>query len=211
MFIIYFLVLLTVIVCIRLCYVSPGINTSTPVSQSRTHCNTCIFLGSGGHTTEMLQLIQSLDPQIYNNRHYILTHTDTLSELKAIDYERTRKTGTYTISKIPRAREVNQPMITVIWTMMISILKSIKILKSINPDLILCNGPGSCLPICILAYIPRLLGIKKIEIIYVESIARVHSLSFTGRLLYRFADRFLVQWPELRHLYPRSEYKGILV
>jgi beta-1,4-N-acetylglucosaminyltransferase len=56
-----------------------------------------------------------------------------------------------------------------------------------------------------------LLGIKKIEIIYIESFARVDTLSLTGRLLYPFVDRFLVQWPELSNIFDKAEYKGLLV
>lgn len=165
----------------------------------------------GGHTAEMMQLMTSLDPTKYTPRSYIMAYSDRLSEYKAIEYEHRVKTGHYSLYKIPRAREVGQPLKTVMFTMIIAIIKSIHIMMIIQPDLIICNGPGSCLPICILSYIPRIIGIKKIDIIYVESFARVHSLSFTAKLLYYFADRMLVQWPELSERYPRCEYKGILV
>jgi beta-1,4-N-acetylglucosaminyltransferase len=49
------------------------------------------------------------------------------------------------------------------------------------------------------------------EIIYIESFARVETLSLTGKLLYPFVDRFLVQWPELSKKLGQAEYKGILV
>lgn len=49
------------------------------------------------------------------------------------------------------------------------------------------------------------------EIIYIESFARVESLSVTGKLLYPFVDRFLVQWPQLSNIFDKAEYKGILV
>ena len=49
------------------------------------------------------------------------------------------------------------------------------------------------------------------EIIYIESFARVYNLSLTGKLLYPFVDRFLVQWPELSNRLQRAEYRGILV
>ena len=50
-----------------------------------------------------------------------------------------------------------------------------------------------------------LLGIKTV---YIESLARIHELSLSGRLVYPFVDRFLVQWPELEHKYSRAQYQG---
>ena len=50
------------------------------------------------------------------------------------------------------------------------------------------------------------------RIVYVESIARVESLSLSGRVLYhtRMADAFFVQWPHLQQNFPRSMYRGSL-
>jgi len=47
--------------------------------------------------------------------------------------------------------------------------------------------------------------------IYVESFARVKSLSLSGKILYWLVDRFIVQWPGLSERYKRAEYHGILV
>jgi beta-1,4-N-acetylglucosaminyltransferase len=47
-------------------------------------CKTCIFLGSGGHTGEMLQLIKSLDSTKFNPRSYVVANTDMLSERTTI-------------------------------------------------------------------------------------------------------------------------------
>lgn len=50
------------------------------------------------------------------------------------------------------------------------------------------------------------------RIVYVESIARVNSLSLSGKILYHFriADAFFVQWPHLQHKFPRSMCCGSL-
>ncbi|KAI8647930.1 oligosaccharide biosynthesis protein Alg14 like-domain-containing protein [Parasitella parasitica] len=182
-------------------------------NKKRTRpCKTCIVLGSGGHTAEMLQLIKSLEPKQYYPRTYVVANTDTLSKEKAIEYEQsTGQQNQFDVCTIPRAREVGQPWSQVPVTALIALTASVKVILSSWPDLIICNGPGSCVPICILAYIPRILGIKKIEIIYIESFARVESLSVTGKLLYPFVDRFLVQWPQLSNILDAAEYKGILV
>mmetsp|Transcript_6563 Transcript_6563/g.9655 ORF Transcript_6563/g.9655 Transcript_6563/m.9655 type:complete len:302 (-) Transcript_6563:171-1076(-) len=48
-----------------------------PLSSSKF--KTVVFLGSGGHTTEMLQLLQQLDPKIYAPIVYIVAKSDVTS------------------------------------------------------------------------------------------------------------------------------------
>jgi len=40
-------------------------------------------------------------------------------------------------------------------------------------------------------------GFGNLKIVYVESLARVKSLSLTGKLLLPTASLFIIQWPEL--------------
>ncbi|KAI9286472.1 oligosaccharide biosynthesis protein Alg14-like protein [Umbelopsis sp. AD052] len=167
----------------------------------------------GGHTTEMIALTRNLDDQQYAPRTYVIANTDSLSEVKARQLEQERsghEQKDYFILRIPRLREVGQPLSSVPFSVIKALLGSFKILSNM-PDLIICNGPGSCISICMVAYLPRLLGIKHIRIVYVESFARVKTLSVTGRLLYPVVDNFLVQWPELLETYPRAIYNGTLV
>ena len=50
------------------------------------------------------------------------------------------------------------------------------------------------------------------QIVYIESIARVDSLSLSGKILYhlRMTDAFFVQWPHLQERFPRSRCCGSL-
>ncbi|KAI8579240.1 hypothetical protein K450DRAFT_243450 [Umbelopsis ramanniana AG] len=188
-------------------------SSSKPRRHSTSPCKTCIVLGSGGHTTEMIALIRNLDDHQYAPRTYVIADTDSLSEVKARQLEQERsgvEHKDYFILRIPRLREVGQSLSSVPFSVVKALLGSFKILSNM-PDLIICNGPGSCISICMVAYLPRLLGIKHIRIVYVESFARVKSLSVTGRLLYPVVDNFLVQWPELLETYPRAIYNGTLV
>ena len=72
-----------------------------------------------------------------------------------------------------------------------------RILDATLPDLLLVNGPGTCLPLCITAFLVRWLRGRRVRVVFVESICRVASLSLTGRLLYPWVDAVLVQWPQL--------------
>lgn len=89
-----------------------------------------------------------------------------------------------------------------------------------RPDVILCNGPGTCIPLCAAAFVLRVISpvllcpppfrLSMPAIVYVESIARVASLSLSGKLLYhlRLADAVYVQWEGLQRKYPRTIYAG---
>ncbi|CAG2120366.1 unnamed protein product, partial [Medioppia subpectinata] len=78
----------------------------------------------------------------------------------------------------------------------------------VRPKLVVCNGPGVCIPICLSA---KLL-LRDVRIVFVESFCRTQSLSLSGRILYfcRICDHFLVQWPQLTHRYNRAKYIGLL-
>ena len=58
------------------------------------------------------------------------------------------------------------------------------------------------IPLCI---IMKLCGKK---VFYVESFANVSKGTLTGRLLYKFADKFYVQWEDLLKVYPEAEFVG---
>ena len=48
----------------------------------------------------------------------------------------------------------------------------------------------------------RLVLWRRCWLVYVESIARVETLSLSGKILYRIADQMFVQWPQLQRKYP---------
>jgi beta-1,4-N-acetylglucosaminyltransferase len=79
-----------------------------------------------------------------------------------------------------------------------------------RPALLICNGPGTCLPVVVGALLCRLLALRDTRIIFCESFCRVKSLSLTGRLVYPVADRFIVHWPALKERYPKAEYLGTI-
>lgn len=76
---------------------------------------------------------------------------------------------------------------------------------------VLCNGPGTCVPLCVAGLLLGILGMKKVLIVYVESICRVQTLSLTGKILYPMSDYFFVQWASLRDKYPKSIFLGRIV
>ena len=77
-----------------------------------------------------------------------------------------------------------------------------KIIKKEKPKLIITTGALISYPFCVIA------KIRGAKLIYIESFARVSTASMTGKLMYKFADLFLVQWEQLLEVYPKAKYVG---
>jgi len=219
-----------VILGLRLWVVLPTSKAAKrPLRRQSGYCSLAVFLGSGGHTSEALLLLSVLDFSRYSPRTYIVSRGDTLSERKAIALESqkaaesptqhcTPRQPTYTIITIPRARYVHQPLLTTPLTAAQSFLAAVYYITlkpvysaSRCPEVLILNGPGTCFVLCAAVYLNRLLGLPSPRVIYVESFARVRSLSLSGKLLRLFVDRFVVQWPQLLEDGKRGECRGWLV
>lgn len=159
---------------------------------------TLIVLGSGGHTAEMMHLMNKIDKSKFIPRMYVLADTDTTSRSRVESDESDRN---WTIVNIPRSRHVNQSYLTSIVSTIYSIAMTVPTVLKFNPDVVLCNGPGTCIPVCFVVFMMRVCHYTNTSIIFVESICRVKSLSLTGKILFLFADLIIVQWPELKEKY----------
>ena len=151
-------------------------------------------LGEGGHTKEILTLVDLLGDDFEYG--YVIVHDDAVSESKI------RRPGP--VYYVLRPRDKEHHLLKDIFKTLHSGWQSLRTLRRFHPDVVLSSGPSVAVPICVLA---RLLGIK---VIFVETGSRVTSLSMTGRIMYRVADLFFVQWPELQEQYPQAIYAGRL-
>jgi beta-1,4-N-acetylglucosaminyltransferase len=73
---------LSALILLRFLWILPSFNPQPP-SPRKSSAKLLIVLGSGGHTAEMLRLLQSLNFDKYTRRTYIISSGDTLSESKA--------------------------------------------------------------------------------------------------------------------------------
>tara|TARA_B110001450_G_scaffold250548_1_gene269388 strand:- start:448 stop:963 length:516 start_codon:yes stop_codon:yes gene_type:complete len=165
-----------------------------------------IVLGSGGHTAEMLALLDviAVDLRSGHTIHFVVAKTDTHSREKALEWL-SKKKICVKFHFITRAREVGQHWCSSVLTTIASFLSSMFLCR-INSDILLVNGPGTCVPIVMQAFVSKCFSANRI--IYIESFARVKTLSLTGKIVYPFVDRFIVQWPEL--IQGKAEYLGKL-
>ncbi|XP_055683085.1 UDP-N-acetylglucosamine transferase subunit ALG14 homolog [Lutzomyia longipalpis] len=171
---------------------------------------TMIVLGSGGHSTEMIEIVEKMHPERYSPRCYVLARGDTRSARATEHMEEERGARDFSIVEIKRSRKLHQSFLTSIFSTIWATCESIPLLVTFRPELVLCNGPGTCVPICLLAFF--LDGLwpwrEPVRIVFIESFCRVKSISLTGRILTYFTDLFVVQWPGLAS--HRAKYLGRL-
>lgn len=176
-----------------------------------------VLLGSGGHTGEMIRLLDSLDVAEYS-RTYVCSSGDSTSLGKAMEFEEslTDPEGlqhTVAYMTLLRARSVGESLPSSVYSTLCSFVSTLSALAAMEhkPHVLLVNGPGTSVPLAWILFFIKFLGLGRTRIVYVESLARVSSLSLSGLLILPIADRFIVQWEQLYHRYRRAEYYGILV
>lgn len=202
----------------------PTRNSNNNTTTTHSPVTTLVVLGSGGHTTEMLALIEPLLRTPSSSRHYDFVYckadTDTTSAARLLHATSTTtlqpsqstttaetKKNPIVVYNIPRSREVGQSYFTSLYTTLHAFIWSMwLVLFQIRPGLVLCNGPGTCLPIVVAVLFGRITYLlpNSCPVVFVESLCRVHTLSLTGHLLYPIVDFFGVHWDELHNSYPLS-------
>lgn len=73
-----------------------------------------------------------------------------------------------------------------------------RVLKKEKPDLIISSGAAVAVPFF---YIGKLF---KAKTVYIEVFDRIDSPTITGRLVYPVTDTFIVQWEEMKKVYPKA-------
>ena len=145
----------------------------------------CFIASSGGH----FEQIMMLKPLMQKHDSFVVTE----------------KTN-YSVSNedIPfyYLKQVNRHEIKFIYYMIINSIKTLEIFLKEKPDIVISTGALATIPMCLLA------KIFKKKLIFIESFAKITSPTLTGKLIYKFADQFYIQWEELRKIYPEAIYKG---
>lgn len=145
----------------------------------------CFAASSGGHYEQLMML----KPLIERYDSFILTEkTAYNSEVKG--------------QRIYYLKQVNRRENLFLFNMIINAIKSLRIFIKERPDAIICTGVLAMIPMCLLV---KLFGRK---MIYIESFAKITSPTETGKLIYKFADQFYVQWESMLEVYPNAIYLG---
>jgi beta-1,4-N-acetylglucosaminyltransferase len=154
-----------------------------------------VVLGEGGHTTELLNLVDLLGDRY--EYHYVISRQDNLSA------DQLRIDGQIHRVLRPRGKDTSLPVAAL--RTLVTTIQAVRVLLRVRPKAILSTGPAIAVPIAILG---KLLGAR---VIFVETGSRIQTVSMTGKIMYRWADLFFVQWPQLQKKLPRAIYAGRLI
>ena len=143
----------------------------------------CFIASSGGHFEQLMML----KPLINSYDSFIITEkTRYCSESNDIYY----------------LQQLNRKDPKFIFIFIKNIYISFKLFKKYKPDIIISTGVLSAIP---MLFIGKLF---KKKIIYIESFAKINSPTLTGKIIYKIADQFYVQWEEMLKVYPKAIYMG---
>lgn len=104
---------------------------------------------------------------------------------------------------------MGQSWFTTVFTTAYALVHSVSLVVRVLPDVVICNGPGTCVPVCVAAFALRFFGLKWCKIVFVESFCRSRSLSLSGRMLYPLSDVFVVHWKGLERKISASHPRAV--
>jgi beta-1,4-N-acetylglucosaminyltransferase len=92
---------------------------------------------AGGHTREMISIVEGLSPKLYAPRFYIYPKLDVMSRVKATKLEETRSgSSESSCISISRSREVGQGWISSVFTTLVSLVDAFYIFRTVRPQLV---------------------------------------------------------------------------
>ncbi len=145
----------------------------------------CFAASSGGHYEQLLML----KPLMEKYNCFILT-------------EKTLYNAEVEGKKTYYLKQVNRKEKSFFFRMVINAFRSLKIYIKERPDVVVSTGVLATIPMCLLA------KIFKKKLIFIESFAKVSSATVTGKFLYKYADKFYVQWESMLEIYPGATFLG---
>lgn len=144
----------------------------------------CFAASSGGHFEQLMML----RPLMEEYEGFIVT--------ERTGYKVETGFPTYELPQVNRRERSFVPR------MVRNALASLHIFLRERPDAIVTTGVLATIPLCLIC---KLAGR---HIVYIESFAKINSPTETGRLMYRLADRFYVQWESMLSVYPNAVFVG---
>ncbi len=144
-----------------------------------------LFISStGGHLDELLQL-----SPMFKKYSYFLITEKTKSNMNL------RKR--YKIGYLVYGSKDNEKILYP-FRILYNSFKSLCYYLIFHPDYIITTGTHTAGPMCCIG---KLFGSK---IIYIETFASINTQTVTGKLIYKIADHFIVQWPSMKKFYPKA-------
>lgn len=143
----------------------------------------CLVASSGGHLTHLYKL-----KPFWQDKKRIWVTFDKDDARSLLENEK------FYSAYYPSNRSIK--------ALIINSFRAVKILIKERPNLIISSGAAVAVPFF---WIGKLFGAKTI---YIEVFDRIDKPTISGKLCYSVADKFIVQWPEMKKVYPKAIYLG---
>lgn len=149
-----------------------------------------MFISStGGHLSELLQL-----KDMFKKYDYHIVTEKTKSNMDLLKRYSKKLSFLLYGSK-------SHPLVYP-FKLLINCFISLFIYIKVRPKVIVTTGAHTAGPMCCIG---KIFGSK---IVFIESFANISTKSVTGKIIYLFADLFIVQWDGMLKLYPKAVLGG---
>lgn len=157
--------------------------------NKKTNKRLLLISSTGGHFSELKQLF----PLVTNYDYWIVTERDKTTEKLKEQYQERIHYLFYGTREHP---------VSYIIKLFGNCFRSLFYYIRFRPKIIITTGAHTAGPMCCIG---KLFGSK---IIFIETYANATTKTITGRIIYHFADEFIVQWESMIKLYPKAKYYG---
>lgn len=145
----------------------------------KTKLKVCLVGSSGGH----LMHLYMLKPFWENNDRFWVTFN---------------KEDAKSLLKNERMIPCYYPTNRSLKALIINTKLAFKVIKKEKPDIIISTGAAVAVPFF---YVGKLYGAKTV---YIEVFDRIYASTISGKMIYPIADKFIVQWEEMKKIYPKA-------
>ncbi len=150
----------------------------------------CLAASGGGHLRQLLQMV----PFAKEHDYYFLTEATPLG----LSLENDHKTRFVPHFAFGQRKTIGT--LRFIWAGLTNFLASLWHFLICRPDVVISTGAGAAFFTLFLCWLFRR------KVVYIESIARVETISLFGKLAARYAGLYLVQWPKLEDQHSKATY-----
>ena len=204
-----------------------------PAKSRKTKSCRIYNAGSGGHTAELLHMLTQSPPNSNTHLIWVITEGDEQSRQKILAWQAQREQnmgegGGFSVTVVRRARKVHQSWLTVPVTALLSAYDFYRVITEsypywkqtaatagrVYPQAIVTNGPGTGFVMALVVWALKIFGlvpVKSCQVLFIESFARIRTLSLTGKLFYHtgLAARFIVQHAAVARTYGLELISGL--
>lgn len=169
--------------------------------------NIVIFAcNEGGHFSQLLALnglFSKYESVILTDNKRANKDIPALKNVKAIEFAMAFAEKREELTNNKSRKLTHASYLSAYWNLF---RQCMKVWKKYRPKVIVSTGSNIAVPLC---FIAKIYGSK---FVYIETRAKVYNKTISGKIIEHFADKIIVQWPEMVDVYKgRAEYYGTLV